>query len=345
MKARHILIVVVNFFIMSLTSCSDSMPYSEEEYKNVWIDVYPSYISLDEDEFSGEFNVFSSDSWYIYDCPSWINISNTHGYGYDDVYFTADENNSSSTRYGYVKIRTVEGFTKEAEVEIAQPPTVQFEASMSTTNYSVLGDWRYLTVKAASSRNWTISKSDSWVHLGSSYSSSYSYSGKGYEDVAIYVDSNPYSSPRSSTLTVKCGSESKTITISQDGKSDKTPFAITSIEVGNVDYNWNFINNYGTTIYSYQTQYLTPRIYVTVYTPGTYTVYVKLYNPNGELVTGNISPTGYSYSYDITLYSSTTYKNLMGWGSRTSGHYSAGQYKFEIYYNSQKIGEKSFSIY
>ncbi len=345
MKTNYYILVAVSYLAILFTSCSDSWPYSEEAYNNVWIEVYPSYISLDEDEFSGEFTVNSSDSWYVYDSPSWVNISSSYGYGYDNVSFTVDENDGSSTRYGYIKIRTDEGFTKEAEVEVAQPPTVQFEASMSTTNYSASGDWWYLTVKAASSRSWTISKSDSWVHLGSSYSSSYSYNGKGNEDVAIYVDSNPYSSRRSSTLTVKCGAKSKTITISQDGKSNKTPFAITSIEVGNVDYNWNFINNYGTTIYSYQTQYLTPRIYVTVYTPGTYTVYVKLYNPNGKLVTGNSSPTGYSYSYDITLYSSTTYKNLMGWGGSTSGHYSAGQYKFEIYYNSQKIGEKSFRIY
>ena len=345
MKAKYLIFVMVSCLATIFTSCSDSWPYSEEEYNNVWIDVYPSYISLDEDEFSGEFYVSSTDSWYIYDCPSWINISNSYGYGYDDVNFTVDENNGSSTRYGYVKIRTDEGFTKEAEVEIAQPPTVQFEASMSTTNYSASGDWWYLTVKAASSRSWTISKSDSWVHLGNSYSSSYSYSGKGNEDVKIYVDANSSSYSRSSKLTVKCGTKTKSITITQDGKSNKAPFTITSVEVANVDYNWNYINSYGSKIYSYQTQYLTPRIYVTVYTPGTYKVYVKLLNPNGKLVTGNSSPTGYSYSEDITLNSSTSYKNLMGWGGSTSGHYSAGNYKFEIYYNSEKIGEKSFTIY
>lgn len=345
MKAKNIIHLLVCCLTSILVACSDSWPYSEDAYNNTWIKVYPSYITLDEDEFSGEFTVNSSESWYVYDRPSWINLSSSYGYGYDNVSFSVDENNGSSKRYGYIRIRTDEGFTKEAEVEVSQPPTIQFEASMSTTNYSASGDWWTLSIKAAASKSWTISKSDSWVHLGSSYSSSYSYSGKGNEDVKIYVDANTSSYSRRSTLTIKCGTKTKSITITQDGKSNKAPFVITKVEVGNVDYNWNYINNYGTTIYSYQTQYLTPRIYVTVYTPGTYTIYVKLLNPSGKLVTGNSSPSGYSFSDDITLNSSTTYKNLMGWGGSTSGHYSAGQYRWEFWYNGEKIGEKSFTIY
>lgn len=345
MKAKNIIHLLVCCLTSILVACSDSWPYSEDAYNNTWIKVYPSYLTLDEDEFSGEFTVNSSESWYVYDSPSWIILSSRYGYGYDNVSFSVDENDGSSNRYGYIRIRTDEGFTKEAEVEVSQPPTIQFEASMSITNYSVYGDWWYLTINAASSRSWLIKKTDYWVHLGSSYSSSSTYSGMGYENVRIYVDENPYSYSRSSTLTVKCGTKTKTVTITQDGKSSNTPFVITNVEVANVDYNWNYINDYGTKIYSYQTQFLTPRIYVTVYTPGTYTVYAKLINPSGMMVTGNSSPSGYSFSQDITLNSSTTYKNLMGWGGSTSGQYSAGQYRWEFWYNGSKIGEKSFTIY
>lgn len=345
METKYFIFAIVSCLATILTSCSDSWPYSEEEYKNVWIHIQPSYISLDEDVFSGEFNVSSSARWHIYDCSSWINISNFYGYGYDDVHFTVDENNSSSTRYGYVKIRTDEGFTKEAEVEIAQPPTVQFEASMSTTNYSASGDWWYLTIKAASSRSWTISKSDSWVHLGSSYSSSYSYSGKGNEDVKIYVDANTSTYSRRSTLTVKCGTKTKSITITQDGKSNKAPFVINSVEVANTASGGSIINDFGSKIYSYQTKYLTPKLYIKVNTPGTYTLYTKLYNSSGKLTTGSNSPTGYSFSNTETLYSNTTWWRLSGWGSNTAGHWSAGQYRWEFWYNGEKIGEKSFTIY
>lgn len=345
MKANYFIIVAISCLATLFISCSDSWPYSEEEYKNVWIDVYPSYISLNEDEFSGEFAVSSSVSWYIYDSPSWVNITSSYGYGYDNVSFTVDENDDNSTRYGYIKIRTDEGFTKETEVQVAQPPTAQFDAYMSTTNYSSSGDWWYLTVKAASSRSWTISKSDSWVHLGSSNNSSYSYNGKGNENVLIYVDANSSSYSRSSKLTVKCGTKTKSITITQNGKSNKAPFVITSIEIGNTDYKGNVINNYGSKIYSYQTKYLQPKLYVSVNTPGKYKIYHKLYKPDGTLSTGSSSPSGYSSSREVSLYSTTSYVYMYGWGSNTAGNWSAGQYRWEFWYNGEKIGEKSFTIY
>ena len=345
MKAKNIIHLLVCCLTSILVACSDSWPYSEDAYNNTWIEVYPSYITLDEDEFSGEFTVNSSESWYVYDSPSWINLSSSYGYGYDNVSFTVDENDGSSNRYGYIRIRTDEGFTKEAEVEVSQPPTVQFEASMSTTNYSASGDWWYLSIKAASSRSWTVSKSDSWVHLGSSYSSSYSYSGKGNEDVKIYVDANTSSYSRRSTLTIKCGTKTKSITITQDGKSNKAPFTITSVEVANTASGGSIINDFGSKIYSYQTKYLTPKLYIKVNTPGTYTVYTKLFNPSGKLTSGSNSPTGYSFSNTETLYSNTTWWRLSGWGSNTAGHWSSGQYRWEFWYNGEKIGEKSFTIY
>lgn len=249
MKTKYFILVLASCLATLFTSCSESWPYSEEAYDNTWIDAYPSYISLDEDELNGEFTVSSSDYWYIYSSPSWINISNTSGYGYELVTFTVDENRGNSTRYGYIKIKTSEGITKEAEVEIAQPHTV------------------------------------------------------------------------------------------------KAPFTITKVEVANVDYNSNIINNYGSTIYSYQTRFLKPRIYVSVNTPGKYTVNTKLYDSKGTLSTGTSSPTGYSFNNDITLTSTTSYVNLTGWGNSIPGNWPAGQYRWEFWYNNAKIGEKSFTIY
>ena len=74
MKAKNIIRLLVCSLSSIFISCSESWPYSEDAYNNTWIEVYPSYISLDEDEFSGEFTVSSSESWYVYDSPSWINI-------------------------------------------------------------------------------------------------------------------------------------------------------------------------------------------------------------------------------------------------------------------------------
>ena len=345
MKAKNIIQLLVCCLTSVLVSCSDSLPYSEEAYNNTWIDADPLYISLGEDEFSGEFTVNSSHNWYVYECSSWITLSNTYGYGYDFVSFTVGENDDSSDRGGYITLRTDDAFSKEVTVWVSQAPTAQFEATMGNTNYSAYGDWWYLSVSARYYRKWTITKSESWVHLGSSYNTSNTYNGTGSESVRIYVDENPYSSSRSSTLTVKCGTKTKYITITQDGSAYNVPFTISSILIGNTDYNGNFINNYGSVIYSYQTRYLTPRLYIDVITPGTYTIYHKLYKPDGTMSTGTNSPTGYTNKQDVTINRNTSYIDMWGWGNNNAGFWGAGQYRWEFWYNGGKIGEKTFTIY
>lgn len=123
------------------------------------------------------------------------------------------------------------------------------------------------------------------------------------------------------------------------------PFIITDIKVANTDQDGDIIQDYGSTIYDYKTKYLTPKMKVKPYkTSGTYTVYVKLYK-NGTLSTGSSSPQGYSYSSTITISGSEMQEfKLSGWGSNTAGHWSTGEYRFEVWYGNYCIGSKSFSI-
>lgn len=82
--------------------------------------------------------------------------------------------------------------------------------------------------------------------------------------------------------------------------SERIPFLITSMDIGNVKGDGTIIQDYGSTIYDYKTQYLKPRISIQpIKTSGTYTVYVKLYK-NGVLSPGTSSPSGYSYSNSLT---------------------------------------------
>jgi hypothetical protein len=126
----------------------------------------------------------------------------------------------------------------------------------------------------------------------------------------------------------------------------EVPFLITSMEVANVDKAGNIIQDYGVLIWDSKSRYLKPKITVKPFkTSGTYTLYVKLYNSSGSLATGTSSPAGYSYSNNVTLSGSgsqTFY--LSGWGSDTSGHWSAGEYRFEVWYGDYCIGSKTFKI-
>lgn len=124
------------------------------------------------------------------------------------------------------------------------------------------------------------------------------------------------------------------------------PFLVTNFEVANVDKDNNIIQNYGEMIWDSKSRYLKPRITVKPFTSsGTYTIYVKLYNGSGVLSTGTTSPAGYSYSTTITL-SGTSPQTfaLSGWGSDTSGNWSIGEYRFEIWYEGYCLGSKTFKV-
>ena len=65
------------------------------------------------------------------------------------------------------------------------------------------------------------------------------------------------------------------------GSVSSAPFSFVSADVANVDYEGNYINNYGDNIYSSRTRYLKPRITLNVAKEGTYTIYYKFYTPSG----------------------------------------------------------------
>lgn len=122
------------------------------------------------------------------------------------------------------------------------------------------------------------------------------------------------------------------------------PFTINSVSIGNVDRDGDIITSYGSTIYSYKTKYIKPKLSVNVNKAGTYDIYVKFYSPSG-LSTSSDSPAGYSYTSSVTMTSGTTSYYVSGWGGTDAGHWKAGNYLIEFYYNGNLIGSKSFTIY
>lgn len=132
---------------------------------------------------------------------------------------------------------------------------------------------------------------------------------------------------------------------SSSNSISEIPFIITKLEVANTDEDSNIIQDYGETIWDYKTKYLTPRITVKPFkSTGTYTIYVKLYK-DGSLRTGTSSPSGYSYSSKVTISgNSSQVFTLSGWGSKTAGYWSTGEYRFEIWYDDYCIGSKTFKV-
>ncbi len=123
------------------------------------------------------------------------------------------------------------------------------------------------------------------------------------------------------------------------------PIKINSVEIGNTYYDGSIETDYGYSLYDTRTMYLKPKIYYYGYTSGFYELKVKWYTPSGEIAKGQGSPTGFSQSEYVYLYSGSNEVTLNGWGSRTKGHWSSGKYRIEIWYNNVCLESKTFTIY
>ena len=139
-------------------------------------------------------------------------------------------------------------------------------------------------------------------------------------------------------------SQNSTLQSQNDNLKGNQPLQINDLKVGVTDYNNNIIVSYGNTIYSSQTKYLCPRISVYSYSSKNVKFYIKLYK-NNTLSTGSSSPSGYSYTSEAYLSSGNNTIDLGGWGSNTSGNWSSGSYRFEIWYNGICLKAHSFTIY
>jgi regulator of replication initiation timing len=123
------------------------------------------------------------------------------------------------------------------------------------------------------------------------------------------------------------------------------PIIIDEMLIGNTKNGGEIETDYGNTIYSNNTMYLKPKIsYIGVKTGDNIDLNVRLYTPTG-MSTGTSSPTGYSYSTSLYVYSDKNETTLLGWGGPTKGHFSSGLYRFEIWYGDVCLKAKTFKIY
>lgn len=128
--------------------------------------------------------------------------------------------------------------------------------------------------------------------------------------------------------------------------SKKIPLIISRIEIANTDYNRNILTDFGKKIYSNSTRYFTPKIYYTSVEPTMVVLKTKWYNTDRQLSRGDSSPIGFSQSENYYISSGQDNElRLRGWGNNTSGHWKAGKYSVEIWYNDICLGVKHFEVY
>ncbi|MBQ4421099.1 MAG: hypothetical protein II878_06090 [Bacteroidales bacterium] len=113
----------------------------------------------------------------------------------------------------------------------------------------------------------------------------------------------------------------------------KSYMNITNLDFGSTDGEGNLEIEFGETLYS-DLKYLATRIEYDglADVEKNATIYVAIYDPDGNLLTGTSSPAGYTYSVDVTVeagyYNSVT---IPGWGNNYGTVYKSGTYLMKVF--------------
>lgn len=138
--------------------------------------------------------------WTVSDHPYWIDVT-----PYEDKLYVEVNSNSGKMRDGEIVLASNNGHRASISVKQDGEPT-NFGASESTVYFSKEADSDYVTIYNNSNMSVSASSSNSWID---SY-----ISGR---KLHISCSSNKNSGRRSGTIAIRCGSQTKNITVKQNG--------------------------------------------------------------------------------------------------------------------------------
>lgn len=123
------------------------------------------------------------------------------------------------------------------------------------------------------------------------------------------------------------------------------PLYVTDMQIGNADANGNIVGGFGKEILAENSMFLMPRItYVGLKGGVQCVLHIKLFDNEGNLVTGSNSPSGFSYAYKFNLELDEHTIQLSGWGGSDKGHFEPGSYRYEVWLGDMCLRQKYFVL-
>ena len=162
------------------------------------------------------------------------------------------------------------------------------------------------------------------------------------KDVTIYKE-NTEQSLKARTASLQKLKESYQAELKKIEK--KVPLLIREVKIGNRDGEGKTQTNFGETIYSSSSMYITPQLEIYGLKNCTAEIDVKIYDAYGIMLCSPSSPIDFSDTETIQVKKGVnkTY-TLGGWGSGNRGHWRSGKYKFEFWYKGICLGKHYFTI-
>lgn len=167
-----------------------------------------------------------------------------------------------------------------------------------------------------------------------------------YDALTEKEEENEYLQRDLTAKTKALGELRKTFEEEVQKMGGKVPLLITDIKMGNTDKNGNVKTNFGNTIYSSSSMYLTPQITAYGFNDDEIELKVKLYSMNGMLRRGDSSPQGCSYTTKVQCTKNAlSTQCLTGWGNETRGYWNSDTYRIEIWYKDICLKKHNFTIH
>ncbi len=211
--------------------------------------------------------------------------------------------------------------------------------SLSTNSISYSADGGNYTITVSTNQgSFSVSGLPSWMSVNSKSSSS----------VSLYCSSNSSTSSRSYTFTISAEGLSRSVSVSQRGRqatNNNTKLKINRVEFAN-QANGKVLNSYGDPFYYDETRRLATRVsYNGPSSSVTKTVYTKIFNSDGTLMTYSGSPSGYTMSDEITFNPGTgNYAYLSAYGNDTTPPYSVGTVRYEVWIDGNCVNTSYITI-
>ena len=126
--------------------------------------------------------------------------------------------------------------------------------------------------------------------------------------------------------------------------SEEIPIIIRDIKFKSQNNDKIYIN-YGSSLNRSGIFYLYPKLFYKGFRSGSIEIRVKIYNPSGSLSKVKGSLKDYTYKEKIYITEGEGQIELIGWGNKLGGSYSAGYYRIEIWYKERCLGSDKFYVY
>lgn len=161
--------------------------------------------TFDADGGSKYLVISGTGSWTITKDVTWLTLNKTYGNDAEDIKLTASKNTSTSSRFGKITIKSQNGTTYTARIEQKGAVADYITISPDKLTFGAYDKYTTKRIDVTSSGTWTATTEASWLYLI-----------KNSNYINVEADDNISLTPRTATITLKCGTATTTAEITQE---------------------------------------------------------------------------------------------------------------------------------